>query len=456
MQKSNTDIDRCELSKLLRCSWLEIIEFFNENCKYYELEKGINLKGGEKLFIPNIDILTYEKFLKIRSLESVDALLAYLWKMRNYLKHFDTKKEYENLNHWEFDVLFEIVLYAIHDLIHKNSIYQHKRNSSHDKFIIDETLLNEDIKTAVKFVTEGTRRCTVKIPLTNVDIISDRYEISENIVIKKWIDPELSYDRSYHSYGFTPFYNSLQWCKSCIEIYYDLEFEEKNIYDTVTKNILKILPIIKYAIFKSTNFTSRIIEGPILITAHLQRLRFHPIRRHQNNLQSERVTINNETQKLIEKTLKDIHNVIKFCSKIDRGIQMLDRAMLSIEYVDSIVNSVIGIESIIVPNAGENLRRFKVYGATLLAFDGYEETTKNLKEIYNIRSGFAHKGDNDADKKFSIISMLYLAKIIDRCTWLYMSNKIDKPTKKFTLPHNIEKFLNDLLYLKFQHVLNEQ
>jgi hypothetical protein len=145
--------------------------------------------------------------------------------------------------------------------------------------------------------------------------------------------------------------------------------------------------------------------------------------------------------------LRNLAVAVKHFPDIEETIWILDRATLEVLPRDVLFESAVGLERILVSGAGDNSRRFRMYGTALLAEEDWNATFRSLKEIYNLRSSAAHGVGTSGGKfeAFSVRARTYLSEAIERVVKLVVAAKVS-PKGGRCVSVALEEYLQSLLY----------
>lgn len=180
--------------------------------------------------------------------------------------------------------------------------------------------------------------------------------------------------------------------------------------DFVKQQIVNKLDMFKWAVVTALNCNTPPIEGTIVYGDLYQRSKF-TIRREFKN-QGTVFTLNADRIDSIKDLISKISTWIESSNDIKSSLWHWSRAALSDLDRDKLLESVIGLESLLVTDSNNLRYRFGLNGASLLADteDGVRLKAKKLQKIYDKRSSIAHGGShnvcNDARETHKILGDL--------------------------------------------------
>jgi hypothetical protein len=111
----------------------------------------------------------------------------------------------------------------------------------------------------------------------------------------------------------------------------------------------------------------------------------------------------------------------------ERGLWHFGRACVVVSARDILLESVIGLDSLLVPGGGEARYRFRLHGATILSpmLGNPENLSRELNEIYTERSHAAHGRQPPRATQLAFRARKFLAKAIESVIRLTLEGDLD-------------------------------
>jgi len=202
---------------------------------------------------------------------------------------------------------------------------------------------------------------------------------------------------------------------------------------------------------QATNPMQSIFELPTIADDGISASTSFPLRRHamrrQYGVSISLDIIGCEKAKSLLQTLSKATAIFKEFQDV---LLMFDRATLARIPRDILLESVIGLEMLLVHGSGDSTKRFHTYGYALIGSTNTAATVKQLKDIYGLRSSAAH-GETKTKSDFQLLgstARAYLAEAIANAAKLVLSGHIrpDPELKKNVLSRSVECYLNSAMF----------
>lgn len=135
-----------------------------------------------------------------------------------------------------------------------------------------------------------------------------------------------------------------------------------------------------------------------------------------------------EKEEVARRLTSDLLTIQKKSQDLKLAIWYWGRSSLAQLSRDILLEGVIGLESILVPNAGESSYRFRLHGAALLSGSPAEAVgyAEKLKKVYDQRSKTAHGSKSEKiEHANAYMARKYLGKAIESLTQLDAKKVID-------------------------------
>jgi len=363
-----------------------------------------------------------------------DNLINYLWKSRAITKEISGKDTPPGKDAFRYFVVTMEIIPNLYNEI-ENSIIRKliENNLKLSKpWISNKQLARLANKVAYQWVNK-IKTINVKFFPRSLDIgeydylkLSECYSI--NGVTTKDICLYLSkYDEKIlkeETFGEIPLGGSI-FNQGMIEIEFNVKRSLSN--EKIIKRVQEKLNIFRLSIALVKFDTFSIGEGLIFINIddpfnsdEIKRL----IRKQPNSWSSLKLNIEN-AEKLIDK-IKKINKWSRESNDLKRAIWRFGRACSAETYEDQLVESIIGMEGLVIPNSGEVRYRFSTNSTYLLQTVDHdpENLYKEMKKLYDMRSKAVHGESDQEIKEQSDKAIKYFIKCIDRIISLLENNQI--------------------------------
>ena len=178
----------------------------------------------------------------------------------------------------------------------------------------------------------------------------------------------------------------------------------------------RVMVRVKWALMVAAPAQDVPIEMPPSIESFGSMMGFFPIRRQAALHRWGGMHIDADAAVRAKQLLAALAAAERRFSDLESALWLLDRSILAELSRDVLLDAAIGLERILVPESGENTRRFKQYGAALM---GDSALVGVLGKIYQERSTVAHHGipsNKDKIDMYAPLARRYLAKCIERVT----------------------------------------
>lgn len=191
-------------------------------------------------------------------------------------------------------------------------------------------------------------------------------------------------------------------------------------------------------------------EGPIIIRG-LDGFRAPTLRRQEHRHGSRVVTravglTHDDIARAMESLQRLRHiSEARFASGLRKAIWLFGRACTAVLDRDSLLDSVIGLESLLAAGPGESRYRVSLHGALLVATRDFEAAFNKLQKMYDLRSRAAHSAGTEEEtfRDLAPLARAYLGRVIDSICWLVDGCKIT--VKDESIARNVEQWVRSLL-----------
>jgi len=353
------------------------------------------------------------------------ALTEYLWdcgRLKKTLSGEDPDKRgwarfvYADLVHQPLLVALEKTLSE--DLIDVGPIMAWK---------LDPEVLEECVRDAVSLHCAHDQRVTAHCPLVGITLPAEgSFQITPEVRLRQLSkrDSRLFMARWRHEFLWddfkTPFIRT-----TLAEVHFSIGFGKGVSHASVVRRVQDHLDLLKWGLFVALGRDQPICEGTCVLQGRLDG-RMGRFRR-DDNLGPADASIDQGTLDYCVDLIRNFHSCLASTEDIGRALWHFGRSCVVSLPRDVLLESAIGIDSLVGRPGGDSRYRFSLHGAAVLARDATEgvELFKKLQEIYDKRSGGAHGGAPSEMEQLALRARLLLAKMIDRITILVQRREID-------------------------------
>lgn len=426
----------------------------DEMCKTKHSECEIELKIVNKdlsvssLKFNRVNIRNVYYCKSLSSLEEVQSIADFMFNNKLFMT---VKGNDKNHIVMQYIVHISNLLYYLWDY---HSIKNYLKHGAWHSWSISDDLMNEAVEHILFMINNSCDKNKIIIPLVGINIDDGfQFEIIEGVILKSWSIEDKTYyihkwGEYYTSHGISDLYNSLSYVEivDC-EIYCN----GKHKYNDIVKNVMGR---IKWAITQLNNYNGYIKELPATKLSLMNAMWTIPMCRDFRMMHffGEYTFLDEASCFLIKSNINKLDHSIDIFSEISNSLWLLDRALSGIDERDILFDSVVGMERILVNGSGENTKRFKIYGSTLLCKYDHDDVFSNLDKLYKLRSKAAHGSGYDISdfKLYCNLSVKYLSDLIYIIVILVYDNILIRNGKSEPVSASLEKYLQKLLYSAFK------
>jgi hypothetical protein len=189
-------------------------------------------------------------------------------------------------------------------------------------------------------------------------------------------------------------------------------------------DLKEYLDLLKWAIVIALDIDHPPAEGTCLIMARSEQV--GRIRRDENG--SGPNVLSGESIRRCVDLISEFRTAVGYWKDgdLERGLWHFGRACVAVPYRDILLESVIGLDSLLVPGGGEARYRFRLHGAAILSplLSSPENLSKELDEIYMERSLASH-GREPRASQLGLRALKFLAKAIESIIRLTLDESLD-------------------------------
>lgn len=209
--------------------------------------------------------------------------------------------------------------------------------------------------------------------------------------------------------------------------------------------ITSALDSLKWALMVATNNPVIFEEGPV-VSRGLSGWRMRTLRRGDTLMRSRslpNVNVTLEVASSLPPLFAELDQARQISNEIDSVLWLFGRACTAVLARDSLLDSVIGLEMLLVPNPGESRYRFTLHGLAIIEGESPQTLEADLRAIYDLRSKAAHGGSSDARNFESLAprARLLLAKAIRGAARLMRTGELDMVNTKGDIAKSVENLV---------------
>jgi hypothetical protein len=359
--------------------------------------------------------------------EHGQEFLDYLWgcgkpMLPKALPNYDRAK-------WNQYVISQLIFTPIMNIFQDNAIVELVRVGQFKLWAITQEQIVDYVSKASSALINNKVIIKVYCPLmgTTLEGLSSA-KLSEHMYLKTYTPEERCRFFSKYSDDFALWdgLNIPLTCDSIVEIEYNFDIDVSK--NEVVGSISNDLDLTKLAIFISNNQAEPTEEGTCIIEIIGRgfldiehRIKRQNARRIWHGDNSGIKTSGWPNTKILEKDLPRLVSIISVLAKqshthdeIQDSIWHFGRACLVSLPRDILLESIIGLDGILVPTSADSTYRFRLHGAALLANE--RETASDLFDslgkLYNKRSKVAHGASRDESFESAMKARTYLSRAI--------------------------------------------
>ena len=350
---------------------------------------------------------------------------------------------------WNQWAIFKLIFNPIINMLQDNAISQLVRDGSFEPWVITREQVEYYVSKA-SFALKNNK-CIIKVycPLSGAKLEGlPSANVSKHVHLKTYTPVERCIFLSKYSNDyFWDDFNSPLSCDLIAEMEY--VFDEGVSGKEVIESTANDLDLVKLGIFILNKQTEPIDEGTCILDI---------IGRDYHDIES-RIRRSNErmlrasgwpNENLLTKDLPHLVNIISALKKqrnkygdIKDAIWHFGRACLTPLPRDILLESVIGLDGLLVPGGGDSSYRFKLHGAVLLSNDNEKTLAlyKKLGIIYKMRSGAAHGESKGESLENARDARMYLSRAIFKISELCDKGKLPCKEKGITLATSLQRLI---------------
>jgi hypothetical protein len=423
---------------------------------------GVGVTGRE------ISLILYDHNYKMRNIDNIPAfqdLLKYLY------DHKVIKTE-------EFDMYFlDLIFRPLLRQLNRNEIERAVDNKENNQPC---TINNIQLLNLVEWQVvwclnseKGIRKVNLYSILCGIELKQiDELKIDEiifskyihiNAKLRQWSKRERAVFATLHNKEFlwddfkTPTHQ---------EVFVEIECEYPLKNGFPLDESFKVIDLIKWSLMILAKNPIPVSEGTCIITINEMGSTIRR-RRDENPCIPNIIVVKEEMADKIQNLINNFLSVSNKFNDLWDALRFFGRACVSTIERDSLIDSVIGLESLLVFGHGETTYKFSLHGATICSllweqskislfenekglFESKDNLVKWFKDLYGERSDSVH-GGNEEINEYAETAVYALAVMIERIIYLQMKDLIDinrlDPNKK-VIAGAVEQYVIDKTVFK--------
>jgi hypothetical protein len=345
------------------------------------------------------------------NLDGVVTFFDYVWERGEMARSFTGPNPTRRT--WEASLFQEVFHLPIKGLLNFSALMQAVDTGSiNEPWVISSAVMDKFVNELTKRYCKGLLSIVVQCPLawfnlqpgTSIDLgggmtLHNYDEIPKALYLSQTDNRTLWHDL---------ISKSISQDVPVLELTEDIEMNvirsgkpPKTCDDLVKEIIANKLDFVKWAIVTAIGKGISPIEGTITYGGLFgERIGIHPFGSMRREDKSSGTVFNLDTNNI--NTIRELVSTASIWREKSKDIRVAfwywGRAALTDLSRDRLLESVIGLESLLIPNSGETRYRFGLNGAALLACSRVEATEKanELRKIYDKRSSAAHGGSEES------------------------------------------------------------
>jgi hypothetical protein len=342
------------------------------------------------------------------------ALLNYVWD-HGALKKTITRDDDQipTREAWEGFALLDLVHVPLLRALEWQAIGFAVDGESPKPWNIDETVLDEVVYRLARRYSERREEIVAVCPVVGIDLPGgEEIGLSSEITLRSWSPRE-------KSIFLTRFHTEFRWddfavqAASCVvEMRATVSVgEHYGSHNPSWRAIFDKLDLLKWAVLASTVDPRPLVEGPCMILgAGGELLRST---KREERYSSGAVSLDGRTIAECRMLLERFRGVAANIPKLQDVVWHFGRACVAPLARDIVLDSVIGLEMMLVSGPGESRYRFSLHGATLLrGRRNRVELYEAFQNLYTQRSGAAHGASESDYDRVAADARRYLAATI--------------------------------------------
>lgn len=370
------------------------------------------------------DPIVWERVNQIWRSEESTALTDYIWD-RGALKQQFTSPDpnRESWTNWTYHNLVRDPLVVALEETARERLVDH---GVVETWMVDADKIEKAVEDVVALHGERRQLVTALCPLGGLKALPrDSLELAPDIRLRSWTARDVCLHLTRHrgEYLWDDF-KAPYIQRNIAEIHFPIKMGRKT---DVERMVRERLDLLKWGLLLAQDLAQPVVEGTCLLKGRLDR-RMGRFRRDEN-LGAGDYTLDDAALNQCIDLIQRFRDAIQTMEKPhDLGLWHFGRACVASLPRDILLESAIGLDSLLVPGGGDSRYKFCLHGATILSTntsDG-ERHYKALNQIYKLRSGAAHGGRVRDVKKVALESCKKLAQAMRMIADLILNQALNR------------------------------
>lgn len=402
--------------------------------------------GTEDLLAPSYNPAIFREAAKLSQLPAAKALNDYVWSHGQFRKTItrDDKRDVPR-SAWERAVWGELIHSPLQWLLFNAALEELVATGTFRAWSVDPNLTTAAAKEVARRIVRKRRTIHAHCLLGLRRIEADKpIELEPGMTIE-----ELStLERCVHLTKYSHEYSSDDYSAPFFDVRLNVTVAMEDLSDqTASVAIANAIDRAKWALSIACNRDFAVEEGPVVIRSP-DGSRCRTLRRDTAMIQGgqrkfDRTPLTADQGTRAAQLLNTYRTALGLAPGLSKAMWLFGRACTTSLARDSLLDAVIGLDSLLVPGGGEGRYRVALHGAALLGDSDPDQTHENLQKIYDLRSRAAHSAAFEGEKfqEMAPIARSYLARVIYAIAALLNCGAIQLKESKDTIANAVERWV---------------
>jgi hypothetical protein len=300
-----------------------------------------------------------------------------------------------------------------------------------DTWAVDTDKIEKAVEDVVAMYGKRSQLVTTFCPLRGLKLLSeDCLEIAPDIRLRRWTTRDLCLllSRHRHEYLWDDFKAPLSE-RNIAEINFPIKMGKGVQQEDVEAMVRDRLDLLKWSLLITRDQDQPVAEGTCLFKGRLD-IRMGRFRRDENFSAGDYTLDDTALHQCIDliQRFRSATQAVKKPDDLYQALWHFGRACVASLPRDILLESAIGLDSLLVPGGGDSRYRFCLHGAAILSTNMFEGEThyQALNQIYELRSRAAHGGRVRDVEKVAPESRKKLAQAIRVIADLILTQKLSR------------------------------
>lgn len=396
---------------------------------------GVNRVNGDGMDYAEIaapeyrDLVVWKRVNDIWRSEESTALTDYIWDhcaLKTQMTGPDPNKE--DWARWTYgQLVHDPLLVALEETIRERLV----DHGVVETWTVDPDKLEKAVEDVVALYGKRSQLVTAFCPLGGLKLLSeDSQEIAPDIRLRRWTARDVCLFALRHRYEYlwddfkAPYVE-----RNIAEINFPIKMGQGVQQKDVEEMVRDRLDLLKWSLLIARDQELPVTEGTCLLKARLDK-RMGRFRRDES-LHAGDYALDKATLQHCSDLVQRFRSATKAMKKphdLQQALWHFGRACVGSLPRDVLLESAIGLDSLLVPGGGDSGYRFCLHGAAILSSNipNGEAQYKALDKIWNLRSRAAHGGRVQDVEKVALESGRKLAQAIRVVVDLILDQKLSR------------------------------